>query len=241
MLHVVLERPSHPGNIGSVARAMKTTGVENLVLFSPEKYPDPMAAKMATHGIKVLDQAKVIDNLEGFLANMDFIVACTKRPRSLQIDHMSPGIVAPFVHSELKKAHEVAFLFGNETTGLSNSVIELAHVVVEIPMACFDDSLNLSHAVQVVLYELFKIEDSIPQVTTAQRDEMPLSDEKTLFESHLYDIINEAGLIKHSSTWVKIRNMLRRARPDRRELQLLFGLLKAIKPVPKTKENNDLL
>ena len=121
---------------------MKTTGVENLVLFSPEKYPDPMAAKMATHGIKVLDQAKVIDNLE-VPCEYGFYCCMHKRPRSLQIDHMSPGIVAPFVHSELKKA-QVAFLFGNETTGLSNSVIELAHVVVEIPMACFDDSLNLS-------------------------------------------------------------------------------------------------
>ena len=241
MLNVVLEKPAHPGNIGSVARAMKTTGFENLVLFSPEKYPDTLASKMATHGIKILENARVIDNLSHFLSGMDFIIACTKRPRSLQIDHMSPQVVAPFILSELGKSHQVAILFGNETTGLSNSVIDMAHVVVEIPMDCFDDSLNLSHAVQVILYELLKQRDSIPQASTAQKIDMPLPEEKLLFESHLYEIINEAGLLKHSSTWGKIRNLLRRARPDRRELQLLFGLIKAIKPVPKKDETNDLL
>ncbi len=229
-LFVVLERPTHPGNIGSVARAMKTTGFSNLILYQPEHYPHQQASQMATHGIGILDNASVIDDLDMFLLGMDLVVACSKRPRNIQIDHYSPDTAAYMVQSSLQNDANIALLFGNETSGLANSTLNYANILLEIPMADSADSLNLSHAVQIVLYELFKLANQ--KINLPPQQEMPLASEKLAFEEHLHTTIKQAGLIKHSSTFSKIRSMLRRMRPDRRELQLLFGILNAALPHP---------
>ena len=230
MLHVVLDHTSHPGNIGSVARAMKTTGFDQLVLCQPKEFPSEQANKLATHGLPIVQKATVIDDLDTQLDQMDYIFACTKRPRGLQIEHYNPRVAAAMIHGALKKNHQVAVLFGNETSGLSNETIEKAHAVIEIPMADFNDSLNLSHAVQVILYEILMAPEG--QMSCPQ-NEMPHADEKNCFEDHFKFVLEKKGLIRHGSTWPKIRCMLRRLRPDRRELQLLFGLLTAENPVEK--------
>ena len=227
---VVLERPAHPGNIGSVARAMKTTGFSNLILYQPEHFPHQQASQMATHGVGILDNAEVINDLDDFLLGMDLVIACSKRPRNIQIDHYPPDSAAYIVQSSLQNSAKVALLFGNETSGLANSTLDYANIMLEIPMADSTDSLNLSHAVQIVLYEIFKLSDH--KINRPSQQEMPLPSEKLAFEDHLYNTIEQAGLIKHSSTFSKIRSMLRRMRPDRRELQLLFGLLNAVLPHP---------
>jgi tRNA (cytidine32/uridine32-2'-O)-methyltransferase len=209
---------------------MKTTGFDRLILCQPKEFPSEQANKMATHGLGIIQNAQVVQNLDMCLNQMDLVFACSKRPRDLQIDHYHPRAAAGFIKGALNKDHQVALLFGNETSGLSNETIERAHAVIEIPMYDFNDSLNLSHAVQVILYEVFITPDnhvSIPQ------NQMPEADEKICFESHFQQILQRKGLIKHNSTWPKIRCMLRRLRPDRRELQLLFGLLTSENPVEK--------
>lgn len=230
MLHVILDHPSHPGNIGSVARAMKTTGFDQLILCQPREFPSELANQRSTHGLSIVKSAKVIQDLDSYLDTVDYVFACSKRPRGLQIDHFNPKIAAALVNAALKKEQQVAVLFGNETSGLSNETIEKAHGVIEIPMADFNDSLNLSHAVQVILYEIMMA--PIDQMSCPQ-NEMPKADEKNCFEDHFKQVLEQKGLIRHGSTWSKIRCMLRRLRPDRRELQLLFGLLTADNPVEK--------
>ena len=224
MIHVVLESPSHPGNIGSVARAMKTTGLEHLVLFSPKEFPSEEANKLATHGIKILENARVIDNLERFIYEMDLVVACTKRSRKIAIDQYDVRTSAQITSAAHQSDQHVALLFGNETTGLSNEIVESCHHILEIPMHCGNDSLNLSHAVQVALYEIQQALNARQSVYLPQH-EMPCADEKEHFEKTLAQVIENTGFIKHRGAMDRIYAMLRRMRPDRRELQLLFGLL----------------
>ena len=236
MIHVVLESPSHPGNIGSVARAMKTMGLEHLVLFKPREFPSEEANKLATHGIKIVENARVIDDLDRFIYEMDLVVACTKRSRKIAIDQYDVRTSAQITSAAHQAEQQVALLFGNETRGLSNEIVESCHHILEIPMHCGNDSLNLSHAVQVTLYEIQQALSARQSVYLPQ-NEMPCADEKKHFEKTLASAIENTGFIKHRSAMDRIYAMLRRMRPDRRELQLLFGLLNHVSNQNSGNEN----
>ena len=238
MIYVVLESTSHPGNIGSVARAMKTMGLDHLVLYQPKEFPSETANRLATHGIDILEKAHVINDLNRFIYEMDLVVACTKRSRKIQIDQHDAHSACLIAAGAHQKGQNVALLFGNETSGLANETIEKCHHILEIPMASNAHSLNLSHAVQIVLYEMQNVLAANRGVSIAQ-DEMPQADEKLAFEAHMRDVIENSGYIKFPSAMDRLYAMLRRLRPDRRELQLLFGLIKQAKDYRPEKNQED--
>ncbi|MFN6961973.1 MAG: RNA methyltransferase, partial [Rhodocyclaceae bacterium] len=152
-VRVVLVRPSHPGNIGAAARAMKTMGFSRLVLVAPKVFPDPHAEAMASGAADVLASARVVGSMPAALEGVTFALALTSRRRELAT---SPLWARPAA-SELAQAavhSNVALVFGNETTGLTNE--ELAHCNrwAMIPANPAYASLNLAAAVQVMCYEL---------------------------------------------------------------------------------------
>ena len=118
-LRVVLARPSHPGNIGAAARAMKTMGLADLALVQPRHFPDPDATAMAAGAGDVLDGARVFDTLEGALGDCTLAVGFSARARDLshapqRLRDAATGILAA------TSVGPVALVFGNETSGLSN-------------------------------------------------------------------------------------------------------------------------
>ncbi|MGB9195093.1 MAG: TrmH family RNA methyltransferase, partial [Azonexus sp.] len=131
-IRVVLCRPSHPGNIGAAARAMKTMGLSDLRLVRPRSFPDPEADARATGAVDVLESAKISDSLPAALSSAVFVVALSARRRDL-----GPSIGEPreMVARLLAEAAQVpvALVFGNETVGLSNDEIQQCHAAVTIP------------------------------------------------------------------------------------------------------------
>src|SRR6185295_15946126 len=150
-IRIVLCRPSHPGNIGAAARAMKTMGLTDLRLIEPERYPAPEAQWMATHAVDVLEQAKVHATLNEAISDCVAAFALSARSRE-----WSPQVLD--VRSATARAVEmddkVAFVFGNETAGLTNEEMFACTALVHIPANPEASSLNLAQAVQVVAYEL---------------------------------------------------------------------------------------
>src|SRR5215467_16257903 len=82
-IRIVLSRPSHPGNIGAAARAMKTMGIAQLYLVRPRRFPDPEARAMASGALDILQAARVCADLDEALAGTTFSVALSARPREL--------------------------------------------------------------------------------------------------------------------------------------------------------------
>ena len=152
----VLVRPHYPENVGAAARAIKTMGITDLILVKPSKLAVPeheMARKMAVKSWDVLEGARRMTTLTEALATCDLAFATTSR-RGVS------GVIAPRQAAQLAlercaRGEKVAFVFGNEKTGLAQDDVEKCDLRVRIPMAAEQPSINLAQAVQVVAYELF--------------------------------------------------------------------------------------
>src|SRR2546426_8254711 len=143
-IQIVLCRPSHPGNIGAAARAMKTMGLTDLRLVAPERFPAPEAQWMATNAIDVLQAATVHSSLEDSITDCVAAFAMSARPRE-----WSPQVldVRAAAARALELNGDVAFIFGNETAGLTNEEMFACQFLVHIPANPEFSSLNLAQAV----------------------------------------------------------------------------------------------
>ncbi|MGY6161827.1 RNA methyltransferase [Paraburkholderia strydomiana] len=152
----VLVEPSHPGNVGAAARALKTMGFSRLVLVSPRVpnvQSDPEAIAMASGADDVLDTAHVVPTLADALSGVHWSIALTARQREYGPPQWTPRAAASLARDEALHG-EIALVFGNERTGLSNEDVERCSALAHIPANPAYSSLNLAQAVQVLAYEL---------------------------------------------------------------------------------------
>ena len=152
----VLVEPSHPGNVGAAARALKTMGFSRLVLVSPRVphvQSDPEAIAMASGADDVLASAHVVSTLADALSGVHWSIALTARQREYGPPQWTPRAAASLARDEALHG-EIALVFGNERTGLSNEDVELCSALAHIPANPAYSSLNLAQAVQVLAYEL---------------------------------------------------------------------------------------
>lgn len=154
-IRIVLIEPSHPGNIGGAARAMKTMGLDSLVLVNPTRFPDPQAEWRAAQAIDVVDAARVVDSLDEAIRDCGLVVGASTRERRIPWPRKTAGEIAVDIVTETS-AQPVAILFGREASGLTNEELQRCRVHLQIPANPEYPSLNLAMAVQVVCYELFK-------------------------------------------------------------------------------------
>jgi|GEM_PF-468018 len=152
----VLVRPHYPENVGAVARAIKTMGFTQLTLIKPGRLAVPeheMAFKMAVKSWDVLNDSRRVDDLGSALADVSLVLATTARRGFSGI--IQPREAAARAVQHAASGGKVAFLFGNEKTGLSEADHAWATLHVRIPMAADQPSVNLAQATQIMAYELF--------------------------------------------------------------------------------------
>jgi tRNA/rRNA methyltransferase len=152
-VRIVLVETSHPGNLGAVARAMKTMGLSDLVLVNPRCAVDAEALARASNAAEVLTGARIVTTLAEALADTVLSAACTSRRRDLPHPAYTPRQAAPRLLAQTVQG-PVAIVFGSETYGLSNEQLALCRWLLNIPTNPDYASLNLGAAVQVVAYEL---------------------------------------------------------------------------------------
>jgi tRNA/rRNA methyltransferase len=226
-IRIVLCRPSHPGNIGSAARAMKTMGITDLRLVQPEKFPAKEAEWMATNAADVLGEAKVHQALGEAIQDCVAAYALSARPRE-----WSPGVMDLRSAARHAKAldGDVAFVFGNEQAGLTNDEMFACQYLVHIPAGAEFSSLNLAQAVQVVAYELFMATNPVVHPGVSQKL-ATVADREGLY-GHLHDAAVASGF-HVPETGSKLPERLRRLfsrvpELEREEVNIVRGLLKAL-------------
>jgi tRNA/rRNA methyltransferase len=224
---IVLCRPSHPGNIGAAARAMKTMGLADLRLVNPERYPAPEDRWMATNAIDVLASSRTHEDLKSAISDCVAAFALSARPREWSTQVLDVRAAAARA-AELDGA--VAFVFGNEQAGLTNEEMLACQYLVHIPANQEFSSLNLAQAVQVVSYELFM--NSKPE-TGKFRAEKPATIQDL---EGLYGHLEKAAIgsdffdpASSSKLPTRLRRLFSRV-PDleREEVNILRGLLNAL-------------
>ncbi len=153
-ISIVLCRPQFAGNVGAAARCGKNMGIDRLVVVgNPNLDPDEMYRRATHVAAEVIDGIRYVDNLEAALADFQYIVGTTARLGGARGPVVSPREMAEKV-SGISQENRVALLFGPEDAGLTNDELRFCHLVVNIPTAEFK-SLNLSHAVMILCYEIF--------------------------------------------------------------------------------------
>jgi tRNA/rRNA methyltransferase len=227
-VRVVLSHPSHPGNIGAAARAMKTMGLSRLYLVNPKLFPDPQADAMATGAVDLLASARVVGSLAEALEGTISATALTGRKRELATQPLWARDAAADLVAATAQG-DVALVFGNETAGLSNEEVALCRQWALIPTSPDYKSLNLAQAVQILAYELrlAAVDIGVPPLvseagTPASHEEVEaLVDhlERAAVGSGFLDPAQPKRLIP------RMRRMFSRARLENEEVNILRGML----------------
>jgi TrmH family RNA methyltransferase len=235
-IRIVLVEPSHPGNIGAAARAMKNMGLYELVLVRPKVFPHADATARASGADDLLARAQVVDTLEAALDGCGFVAATTSRDRDQNFRVLDVKDAAERIVAESQKS-SAAVLFGAERTGLTNEALETAHVLIRIPASTEYASLNLGMAVQLVAYELFRA-SSNPQVPDPRTAPLATPEEMERLYLHLAQVMEEVDFRDRTQAgthlMARIRRIFQRAELDQNEMNILRGLLTAIQNKRRT-------
>jgi tRNA (cytidine32/uridine32-2'-O)-methyltransferase len=226
----VLVRTSHPGNIGSAARAIRTMGFTRLELVQPAHFPDPQATALAVGADDVLTGAGIHADMIAALAGTSLALGLSARRRGVHLPEWSPREAAQKVLAAAARGEQVALVFGNERTGLDNAELAHCHGMVRIPSVDDFSSLNLAQAVQVMAYEvrLAMLADA-PEPAPVSATE-PLADavEMERFFAHLAQTLEDIDFHKgRTSTTILLRlhNLFQRAQMDDREQRIMHGII----------------
>lgn len=237
-IRIVLIRPTHPGNIGAVARAIKNMQLENLYLVAPEEFPSPEATARAAGAGDVLERAVVCDTLDEAIKGCHLVIGTTARMRRIEWPELDTVECARTLLTGSQQG-PVVLLFGQERMGLTNPELDHCQYVVTIPSNPEHPVLNLACAVQILAYEIYRAELA-GRVTEGQqeREAEPVgSEDMRLFYQHLEEVLQQTGFLDPDNPRFLMRRLMRlynRAQLDRNELNILRGILTSVqKPRPR--------
>ncbi len=240
-LRFILVETSRAGNIGAVARAMKTMGFSDLVLVTPRcenALQDPEAVAFASGAQDILNNARVVGSVAEALEGITFAAAVSARLREFSPPVMTPRelSVQLVAHGEL----QAAVIFGNERTGLPNEVVEKCNVLVNIPANPAYSSLNLSQAAQVLAYEarMTALDGAASARQPAERhSEIGFQGEAASVAQiegmyqHLEQALVEIGFLDASNPrklMPRLKRMLARAQLETEEVNILRGIARTM-------------
>lgn len=227
-IRIVLTRPSHPGNIGAAARAMKTMGLTDLWLVSPRTFPHADAEAMASGAVDLLESATVCETLEAALTGCVLAIGTSTRQRDLQASLLTPEEAARKLLAETSWGR-VALVFGNETFGLSKEELARCQALMTIPASPDYNSLNLGAAVQVTAYVLRRI--ALEETFAEPELDVAGLEEVERFFAHLEQTLIRIGFLNPASPkrlMPKLRRLFSRTRLQKEEINILRGMLSAM-------------
>lgn len=237
---VVLVGTTHPGNIGSAARAMKVMGLSQMVLVDPQCQVDAQAIALAAGASDIALNAQIYPTLEAAVADCGLVVGTSARSRTLEWPMLEPRECGEKLISEANQ-HSVAMVFGRERTGLTNDELQLCHYHVCVPANPEYSSLNLAMAVQLLSYEVRMAYLALQQSSQSStlQEEYPRHQELERFYAHLEQVIMQTEFIsaqQPGQVMNKLRRMFTRARPEAQEINILRGILTSVQKSISRKE-----
>lgn len=240
-IRIVLVETSHTGNMGSVARAMKTMGLSNLWLVNPLVKPDSQAIALAAGASDVIGNAQIVDTFDEALVDCSLVIGSSARSRTLPWPMLNPRQCGIKSVAEGQQA-PVALVFGRERVGLTNDELQKCHYHVAIAANPEYSSLNLAMAVQVIAYEVrmaWLALQEAPQPAVDQQTSYPRVADLERFYHHLEQTLCASGFIRANhpgQVMNKLRRLFTRARPEMQELNILRGMLASMDNSQKNKE-----
>lgn len=225
-IRFIMLNTSHSGNIGAAARAMKTMGLNQLVLVNPKDYPSAEATARASGADDLLHTAAIYTEFTQAIEDCQLVLGLSARLRRVKWPVLDVRQAAELAMSQ---ANNAAFVFGQERTGLSNTEMDRCHYLVHIPSNPDFSSLNVASAIQIMAYELNMAEKAKKTEDIQKGEETASAAQMEGFYEHLEQTLKDIGFIEEHQAKLmrRLRRLFNRSLLNTTELNLLRGILRA--------------
>ncbi len=223
-LHFVLVEPDAPGNVGSVARALKTSGFEKLTLVNPCELDHPELRMFAHRSRDIVDNAQMVSSFEQAISDKHLVVATTMRKRSFRFPFYTPEEISEKILS-VAIEQPVAIVFGSERNGLSNDQLLACHLHSSIPTATQNPSLNLAQSVMIYAHTFFM---KMNEIDVSYAFELASQNELEKFYEHLQAALDSVHFVSRDGVEnfiTRFRRLIGRSMAEHRDVRLLHKLL----------------
>ncbi len=231
--------PTHPGNIGAVARAMGNMGVSDLSMVHPVDFRVEEARVRSAKNEEILANAHECESLAEAIGDCSFVIGTSARVRTIGWPNLPPREAMEQVARVSEQGENVALVFGPERAGLSNSQIDQCDILVRIPVSDSAPSINLAGSVLILLYELRVIQsetlvggtEPVEQEPKRKEDRMATRKQMQGFFEHLFDVMADVEFISGNPRDIlkrKIRRIFIRPGLTEDEVNILRGFLKSV-------------
>ena len=228
---IVLVKPQLGENIGACARSMKNFGLKNLSLVSPKfTFPNHKTKVTSVGALEIIHKAKVYNKIENALKTFDMVISLSARKRDINKKHIT---MLDFYNLVKKNRYKnIGLMFGKESSGLSNKDLSYSNYILQIPTSKNFKSLNLSHSVTLICYEIFKISNI--NLFNKIGKKLKVSSKSKIFSltKHLIELLDAKKFFtpdeKKHAMILNINNLIYRLEPNDKELRILASIISSL-------------
>ncbi len=224
----ILVKPQLGENIGAVARSMKNFGFHKLNIISPKfTFPNHKTKVTSVGAFDIVKNTKVFNNLDQAIEEFDILISLSARKRDINKKYIK--ITDLYNIIKKRKGLRFGFIFGPEASGLTNKDISYSNFILQIPTSKKFKSLNLSHSVTIICYELFKILNK--KLNNKKKEKFKISSKLkiTSLARFLIKLLDKKNFFlpeeKRQSMILNINNLLYRLEPNDKELRVLASII----------------
>ena len=227
----ILVKPQLAENIGACARSMKNFGFNKLYIVEPKiNFPNHKAKATSVGAYDIINKAKVFNNVEEAIKKFNLIVSLSARRRDISKKHISLKDFCKIITK--KKNTNIGLMFGPESSGLSNKDLSFSNYILQIPTSIKFKSLNLSHSLTIVCYEIFKLinKNSVRKNSSSLKIAAKSNISSVL--KHLVNLLEKKDFFipieKKHSMLLNINNLIYRLEPNDKELRILASIISSL-------------
>ena len=227
----ILIKPQLGENIGACARSIKNFGFKKLLIVSPkQRFPNPKVKATSVGAYDIIKNAKIYDSVEDAINKFNIIVSLSARKRDINKKHISISRLESLIKSNQKK--KIGFMFGPEASGLSNIDLSFSNYILQIPTSDKFKSLNLSHSLTLICYEIFKILNFKKFKKDTKEIKISTKGQISILITHLVKLLENKDFFipeeKKQSMLLNIYNLIYRLEPNDKELRILASIISSL-------------
>ena len=226
----ILVKPQLGENIGACARSMKNFGFTKLYIVEPKiNFPNHKAKATSVGAYDIINKAKVFDKVENAIKSFNIVISLSARRRDINKKHIS---FKEFQNIVKQKNLNVGLMFGPEASGLSNKDLSYSNYILQIPTSSKFKSLNLSHSLTLICYEIFKILNN--NIIKKKTLNLKISSKLKISSlvTHLTNLLEKKDFFipkeKKHSMILNINNLIYRLQPNDKELRILASIISSL-------------
>ena len=227
----ILVKPQLGENIGACARSMKNFGFNKLHIVEPKiNFPNEKAKATSVGAFDIINKAKVYNNIEDAISKFNLIISLSARRRDINKKHISLQAFQKIIKK--KKNINIGLMFGPEASGLSNKDLSFSNYVLHIPTSTKFKSLNLSHSLTIICYEIFKLINKKSININSSKLKLSTKSKISFVLKHLVNLLDKKDFFipieKKHSMLLNINNLIYRLEPNDKELRILASIISSL-------------